>query len=138
MDEKSALTAAAIFIAGIGSAPAIEAKIGLYSVNEVGSSSLEAQNCVAQYNRAVPALQAWQASVITFNNADDAMRSPADVPTVIPLMLDAHRQSKKVWSLLTDFDHDCGQQYFDVSRLMGLASREIVSIEGVMAKLGVK
>jgi hypothetical protein len=135
---RTLIAAAALLIAGIGSASAVEAKIGLYSFNEVGSSSPKARDCVKRYNAVVPALQAWSASAVRFNNARDAMQSPDDVPTVMPLMLDAYRQSHKVWGLLTDFDHDCGEQYLDVSGLMGLASREIVSIDGVMTKLGLK
>jgi hypothetical protein len=129
---KSLLTAALLVAFCAPAAHAAEAKIGSYSAEELGVTSSQGRQCVAQYNKAVPTIQAWADATVAFNNARDAMQSPADMPPVAPMMMKAYHLSKQSWSLLTDFDSACGQQYLDVSGLMGLASREILSIENVM------
>jgi hypothetical protein len=105
-----------------------------YAPTDFGSSS-EARACVVRYNSTItPAWSNFADAVVQYNAAHDALASPADVPAFLPIMSNTLAVSQKAWSALADFDKACGQKYADVSIAMGLAAREITSIQDVMAK----
>jgi hypothetical protein len=105
-----------------------------YAPADFGPSS-EARACVVQYNSTiVPTWSIFADAVVQYNAAHDALASPADVPAFLPIMTNTLAVSQRAWSTLADFDKACGQKYADVSMAMGLAAREIASIQDVMTK----